>query len=291
MTKAWQEWRAGQRPFILAPGVYDGLTARVAGSVGFDAVYMTGFGTAAALGLPDVGLATLTEMAANVARVAEASGLPVIADADTGYGNPLNVQRTVRAYERAGAAALHLEDQVFPKKCGFFEGKRVIPAAEHAQKIRAACDARSSADFVVIARTDALAVTGWDDVVERVHAYREAGADVVFVDGIKTRADLDAYVERVVAAGLPALYNGALVPAAEAQALGFRIQILAGAALMAAYSEVYKAMLLLRRDGDVSAIAKELQASLAAGESITDVLGLPAVYESERRYAVGQEVT
>jgi 2-methylisocitrate lyase-like PEP mutase family enzyme len=291
MTKAWQEWRAGQRPFILAPGVYDGLTARVAGSVGFDAVYMTGFGTAAALGLPDVGLATLTEMAANVARVAEASGLPVIADADTGYGNPLNVQRTVRAYERAGAAALHLEDQVFPKKCGFFEGKRVIPAAEHAQKIRAACDARSSADFVVIARTDALAVTGWDDVAERVHAYREAGADVVFVDGIKTRADLDAYVERVVAAGLPALYNGALVPAAEAQALGFRIQILAGAALMAAYSEVYKAMLLLRRDGDVSAITKELQAGLAAGESITDVLGLPAVYESERRYAVGQEVT
>jgi 2,3-dimethylmalate lyase len=271
--------------------VYDGLTARVAGSVGFDAVYMTGFGTAAALGLPDVGLATLTEMAANVARVAEASGLPVIADADTGYGNPLNVQRTVRAYERAGAAALHLEDQVFPKKCGFFEGKRVIPAAEHAQKIRAACDARSSADFVVIARTDALAVTGWDDVVERVHAYREAGADVVFVDGIKTRADLDAYVERVVAAGLPALYNGALVPAAQAQALGFRIQILAGAALMAAYSEVYKAMLLLRRDGDVSAITKELQASLSAGESITDVLGLPAVYESERRYAVGQEVT
>src|SRR5580704_6562692 len=198
MTQAWQEWLAGQRQFVLAPGVYDGLTAKIAGRIGFDALYMTGFGTPASLGMPDVGLATLTEMAANVTRVAEASGLPVIADADTGYGNPLNVQRTVRAYERAGAAALHLEDQVFPKKCGFFEGKRVIPAAEHAQKIKAACDARDGTDLVIIARTDALAVTGWSDVEDRVHAYREAGADVVFVDGIKTRDELDHYIARIV---------------------------------------------------------------------------------------------
>jgi 2,3-dimethylmalate lyase len=275
--------------FLLAPFVYDGLSARVAGSVGFDAVYMTGFGTAAALGMPDVGLATLTEMAANVARVAEASGLPVIADADTGYGNPLNVQRTVRAYQRAGAAALHLEDQVFPKKCGFFEGKRVIPAAEHVQKIKAACDARTDDSFVIIARTDALAVTGWDDVADRVHAYRDAGADAVFVDGIRTRADLDAYVDHVVKPGLPALYNGALVPAAQAQALGFRIQILAGAALSAAYAEVYKAMLLLRGTGDIRAVTAEIQAGTPAGAALTDVLGLPAVYESERRYSVGQE--
>jgi 2,3-dimethylmalate lyase len=273
--------------FILAPFVYDGLTARVAGSVGFDAVYMTGFGTAAALGLPDVGLATLTEMAANVARVAEASGLPVIADADTGYGNPLNVQRTVRAYERAGAAALHLEDQVFPKKCGFFEGKRVIPAAEHAQKIRAACDARSSADFVVIARTDALAVTGWDDVVERVHAYREAGADVVFVDGIKTRADLDAYVERVVAAGLPALYNGALVPAAQAQALGFRIQI-CGSSHSVAYFAVRDALRAVKETGQLPAAAPIAATAALADQvpDIRDLLGLPEVYELERRYQV-----
>jgi 2,3-dimethylmalate lyase len=289
MTDAWQDWQAGRRPFILAPGVYDGLSARVAGSVGFDAVYMTGFGTAAALGMPDVGLATLTEMAANVARVAEASGLPVIADADTGYGNPLNVQRTVRAYQRAGAAALHLEDQVFPKKCGFFEGKRVIPAAEHVQKIKAACDARTDDRFVIIARTDALAVTGWDDVADRVHAYRDAGADAVFVDGIRTRADLDAYVDHVVKPGLPALYNGNLVPAAQAQALGFRIQILAGAALSAAYAEVYKAMLLLRGTGDIRAVTAEIQAGTPAGAALTDVLGLPAVYESERRYSVGQE--
>jgi 2-methylisocitrate lyase-like PEP mutase family enzyme len=257
--------------------------------VGFDALYMTGFGTAASLGMPDVGLATLTEMAANVARIVEASGLPVIADADTGYGNALNVQRTVRAYERAGAAALHLEDQVFPKKCGFFEGKRVIPAAEHVQKIKAACDARADDGLVVIARTDALAVTGWDDVVDRVHAYREAGADLVFVDGIKTRADLDAYVDKVVKAGLPALYNGALVPAAEAEALGFRIQILAGAALFSAYTAIYQTMLQLRRTGDTRAITGEIQAGTPAGEGLTDILGLPAIYESERRYSVGQE--
>jgi 2,3-dimethylmalate lyase len=249
---------------------------------------MTGFGTAASLGMPDVGLATLTEMAANVARVVEASGLPVIADADTGYGNPLNVQRTVRAYQRAGAVALHLEDQTFPKKCGFFEGKRLIPAAEHVQKIKAACDARTSDDFVIIARTDALAVTGWTDVADRVNAYRDAGADLIFVDGIKTRADLDCYVDQVVRPGLPALYNGALIPAAEAEALGFRIQILPGAALQAAFHAVRAALQTVRDTGQQPAVppGEAGPASTAGLGSITDMLGLPAVYDLERRYAV-----
>ena len=279
--------RLGADGFILAPFVYDGLTARVAGSVGFDAVYMTGFGTAASLGMPDVGLATLTEMAANVARVTEASGLPVIADADTGYGNPLNVQRTVRAYERAGAAALHLEDQVFPKKCGFFDGKRVIPAAEHAQKIKAACDARADDRFVIIARTDALAVTGWDDVVDRVHAYRDAGADAVFVDGIKTRADLDNYVDKVVNAGLPALYNGALVPANEAQALGFRIQICGSTHSVAGYA-VRRALQAVRDTGQLprGPLIEATAALSSEVPDIRDLLGLPDVYERERRYQI-----
>jgi 2,3-dimethylmalate lyase len=289
VSNGWDEWLAGTRQFVLAPGVYDGLSAKIAGTIGFDVLYMTGFGTAAALGLPDVGLATLTEMAANVGRVVDASGLPVIADADTGYGNPLNVQRTVRAYERAGAAALHLEDQVFPKKCGFFEGKRVIPAAEHVQKIRAACDARARDQFVIIARTDALAVHGWDDVVDRVGAYLEAGADVVFVDGIRTREDLDNYVRRVVAPGLPALYNGALIGAGEAQRLGFRIQILAGAALFAAYSGIYQALAEVRETGSYQAEAAILADGAGNGKlpPITHVLGLPEVYGLERRYQVG----
>jgi 2,3-dimethylmalate lyase len=288
VTGGWDDWLTGTRRFVLAPGVYDGLSAKIAGTIGFDVLYMTGFGTAASMGMPDVGLATLTEMAVNVGRVVEASGLPVIADADTGYGNPLNVQRTVRAYERAGAAALHLEDQVFPKKCGFFEGKRVIPAAEHAQKIRAACDARSSDQFVIIARTDALAVHGWDEVVDRLHAYREAGADVVFVDGIRTREDLDNYVSRVVAPGLPALYNGALIGADEADRLGFRIQILAGAALFAAYSGIYQALAGVRETGSYPAEAAILvEGAGGAGlPAITDVLGLPDVYGLERKYQV-----
>ena len=287
MTQAWQDWLAGQRQFILAPGVYDGLTAKIAGNIGFDALYMTGFGTAASLGMPDVGLVTLTEMAANVARVVEASGLPVIADADTGYGNPLNVQRTVRTYERAGAVALHLEDQAFPKKCGFFEGKRVIPAAEHAQKIEAACDARASDDFVIIARTDALAVTGWDDVADRVNTYRDAGADLIFVDGIKTRDDLNCYVDQVVRQGLPALYNGALVPARDAEALGFRIQILPGAALQAAFHAIRSALQTVKDTGQQPAISPGEALSASTGElnSITDMLGLPAVYELEQKYA------
>jgi 2-methylisocitrate lyase-like PEP mutase family enzyme len=288
MTQAWQDWLDGQRQFILAPGVYDGLTAKIAGNIGFDALYMTGFGTAASLGMPDVGLVTLTEMAANVARVVEASGLPVIADADTGYGNPLNVQRTVRTYERAGAVALQLEDQVFPKKCGFFEGKRVIPAAEHAQKIKAACDARTSDDFVVIARTDALAVTGWDDVADRVNTYRDAGADLIFVDGIKTRDDLNCYVDQVVRHGLPALYNGALVPARDAEALGFRIQILPGAALQAAFHAIRSALQTVKDTGRQPAISPGGVLSASTGElnSVTDVLGLPSVYELEQKYAV-----
>jgi len=286
MTQAWRDWLTGQRQFILAPGVYDGLSAKIAGRIGFDALYMTGFGTAASLGMPDVGLATLTEMTANVSRVVEASGLPVVADADTGYGNALNVQRTVRAYERAGAVALHLEDQVFPKKCGFFEGKRLIPAAEHVQKIRAACDARTSDEFVIIARTDALAVTGWSDVADRVNAYRDAGADLVFVDGIKTRADLDCYVDLIVRHGLPALYNGALVPAAEAEALGFRIQILAGAALLAAFRAIQGAFQAIKDTGQQPALrpGDATSASAVRLGDITDVLGLPTVYELEQRY-------
>jgi 2,3-dimethylmalate lyase len=285
--QAWNDWVAGKRRFVLAPGVYDALSAKVAAHIGFDALYMTGFGTAASLGMPDVGLATLTEMAANVSRIVEASGLPLIADADTGYGNPINVGRTVRSYERAGAAGLHIEDQVFPKKCGFFEGKQVIPAEEHVQKVKAACDARNDDHFVVIARTDALAVNGWDDVVERVGLYREAGADLVFVDGIRSTDDLDAYVQKVVQAGLPALYNGALVPAAKAEALGFRVQILAGASFSAAYREIYKALLSLLNTGDARIVQSELAASLPDGEKLTDLLGLPEIYEMERRYGVG----
>src|ERR687885_2859841 len=157
-----RELLAGPEP-VLAPGAYDALTARLVERAGFGAVYMTGFGTAASLlGRPDVGLLGLTEMVDNARRIVEAVDVPVIADADTGYGNPLNVVRTVHEYERAGVAAIHIEDQLMPKKCGHMEGKQLIPGAEMVQKIRAAAAARRSPDFLLIARTDARAVEGLD---------------------------------------------------------------------------------------------------------------------------------
>jgi 2,3-dimethylmalate lyase len=170
-----------QKKMTVAPFVFDCLQAKLAEQAGFEAVYMTGFGTSAARGFPDLGLMTMSEMAANVRALSNAVKIPVIADADTGYGNPMNVWRTVREYEDAGAAAMHIEDQVFPKRCGFLAGKQVIAMDEMIPKVRAACDARRDRNLVIIARTDALAVNGWDDVNRRCRAYREAGADMVFV--------------------------------------------------------------------------------------------------------------
>src|SRR5215813_10914023 len=172
---------------IVAPGAVDPLAARLVEEAGFPAVYMTGFGTSAALlGRPDVGLLTMTEMAGNAGRIAACVDIPVIADADTGYGNPLNVIRTVGAFEAAGVAGIHIEDQVAPKKCGHMEGKLVISAGEMAQKLRAAVEARTNPDFVIIARTDARAVEGLGRAIERASLYREAGADVLFIEALVT---------------------------------------------------------------------------------------------------------
>lgn len=236
--------------FVLAPFVYDGLQAKLAEVAGFAAVYMTGFGTAAARGLPDLGLLGMREMADNVGVLARAVSIPVIADADTGYGNALNVIRTVESYEDAGAAALHIEDQVWPKRCGFMAGKQVIPAAEMIPKVRAACEARRDPDLVLIARTDALGVEGWGGAEQRARAYRDAGADVVFVDGIRTLEDLDACGERL--GDLPLLYNGQLVRPDEAARRGFRIHIHT-ATLAVAFRAFRDALRELRATGAVAA--------------------------------------
>ena len=267
---------------LLAPFTYDGFTAKVAQEAGFDAVYMSGFGTSMSKGLPDVGLLTQTEMVQNAAYIAAAVDVPVIADADTGYGNAINVRRTIREYERAGVAGVHVEDQVAPKKCGFFDGKDVIPLDEAAAKVRAAVEARDDGDFVVIARTDALVVNGWDDVANRCRAFVEAGADLVFVDGIRTAADLREFAERL--GDLPRMYNGEIAPA-EVEELGFKLQIHRGP-VFSLYPIVKEMMVELRESGRISALDRygsggELRMSIA------NALGLGEITELERRYAAG----
>lgn len=233
---------------IVAPFVYDGLQARLAERTGFEAIYMTGFGTAASKGMPDVGLLTMSEMVSQAATLAAAVSLPVIADADTGYGSPLNVARTVREYERAGVAAIHIEDQVWPKRCGFLAGKEVIALSQMTPKVRAAKDARVDSDFVIIARTDALQPEGWDAAEERARAYYDAGADLVFVDGIHSRDDLDTYQKRL--GDLPCLYNGSLEPTHELASRGFRIVIHAGT-MMKIFEAIRAAMEELKSTGTV----------------------------------------
>ena len=262
---------------VVAPFVLNALHAKIAESVGFQAVYMTGAGTAAERGFPDVGLLTMTEMVANAKYIANAIDIPVICDADTGYGNPLNVQRTVREYEAAGVAAVHLEDQLFPKKCGFFEGKQVIPVGEAVQKIHAALDARTDPDFVIIARCDAYAVTGWEDTIERCNAYIEAGADLVFVDGIKSEADIQNYAGDM--ADLPRMYNGDLMNTKDMDALGYKLMI-CGSTIWLIYQQVKESFEELKATGAVD------PKRFATRWDVAALLGLDEIYELERKYGV-----
>ncbi len=261
---------------IVAPFILNALHARIAESVGFDAVYMTGAGTSAEKGFPDVGMLTMTEMVTNAKYIANAVDIPVICDADTGYGNALNVQRTVREYEAAGVAGIHIEDQVFPKKCGFFEGKQVIPLEEHVQKIRAALDARRDPDFVIIARCDAYAVTGWEDTVRRCRAYREAGADLVFVDGIKSVEDLELYARDLP--DMPRMYNGDLTSTQDVAALGYKVMI-CGSTIWLIYQQLKDAFEELKATGRVN------PERLGTRWDVAALLGLDEVYELERRYS------
>ena len=276
-TRLRQMLASGQ--MTTAPFVLNALHAKIAEAVGFEAVYMTGAGTAAERGFPDVGLLTMTEMVSNAKYIANAVSIPVVSDADTGYGNPLNVRRTVREYESAGVAGIHIEDQVFPKKCGFFEGKQVIPMEEAVQKIRAALDARTDPDFVIIARCDAYAVTGWEDTVRRCRAYIDVGADMVFIDGIKTLDDLQNYATDL--RDLPRMYNGDLLPIQEVAAQGFKLMI-CGGTIWLVYKQVRDAFEELKETGKVD------PKRVATRWDAAGMLGLPEVYELERKYGVSR---
>ena len=222
---------AMKRGMVTAPGCYDCITARSIERAGFEAAYMTGAGTAASLGYPDYGLVTMTEMAANAGRIAAAIKLPVIADADTGYGNELNVIRTVREYEKAGVAGIHIEDQGFPKKCGHLEDKTIVPLDDYVAKIRAAASAKADPDFLIIARTDSRAALGFEEAIRRVNAAIEAGADMAFVEAPQSREETAAVPKLVKGpCMLNMVWRGKTpdVPLAEAEALGYAFAILPG---------------------------------------------------------------
>jgi 2-methylisocitrate lyase-like PEP mutase family enzyme len=274
---------------IVAPGAFDPLAARLVEEAGFPAVYMTGFGTSAALlGRPDVGLLTMTEMVGNAARIAACVDIPLIADADTGYGNPINVIRTVGAYEAAGVAGIHIEDQVAPKKCGHMDGKLVIPSGEMAAKIRAAAEARADPDFVIIARTDARAVEGFEQSLARAGQYLQAGADVLFIEAL-TSEDEAARAARAFP-GVPLLFNWAEggktppVSLARLQELGYRIVLFPISTLLAATAGMRRILQEISRAGTPAAALGDLP---AFGEFL-DFIGLPEVRAAEQRYTAAE---
>jgi len=288
-TTRLRELLAGPE-LLVAPGAYDALSARLIAQAGFSSVYMTGFGTAASvLGQPDVGLLTMSEMVSRAAALTAVVGdLPLIADADTGYGNPINVRRTIREYERAGIAGLHIEDQVWPKKCGHMEGKQVIPMDEMVQKVRAAVDVRQDPDFVIIARTDANAVYGLEDALRRGRAFREAGADVIFIEAPRSLEELQAIARAFP--DTPLLYNWAesgktpLLPLRDIHALGFKLVIFPVSLLFAATRAMLELLEVLKQGQTPASFSSRM----VTFSQFTQHIGLPEIQDLERRYGVNQ---
>jgi carboxyvinyl-carboxyphosphonate phosphorylmutase len=270
---------------LVAPGAYDALSARLVEQAGFDVVYMTGFGTTASLiGRPDVGLLTGAEMVDNARRIAAAVDVPVIADADTGYGNAINVVRTVQLYEQAGVAGIQLEDQVMPKKCGHMSGKVLIGADEMVGKLRAAVEARRDPDLVLIARTDAVATHGIDEAITRARAFAEAGADVLFVEAPTSEADIERVATELRGVA-PLVFNwaeGGRTPPLSLERmteLGFSLVIYPIGTLLAATAGIRSLLASLNADGVPSL------AGLPAFGEFTDLIGLPEVQQLEQRFS------
>ena len=250
-----------RRGYTMVPGAYDTLTARLVEQAGFAAVYLTGGGYSRANGYPDLGLLTLSENVRFIGLTVEAVGIPIIADADTGYGNAINVIRTVREYEKSGVAAFHIEDQLAPKKCGHYEGKEVISTAEMVGKIHAAVDTRQDPDLVIIARSDARAIEGLQASIDRVNAYLEAGADVGFVEAPENVDELRVVGRQVKEPALVNVFEGGktpMVPARELEAMGFRLGIYPSQTHRAAIRAAQRVLAVLKEDGDISRIEGEL---------------------------------
>jgi 2-methylisocitrate lyase-like PEP mutase family enzyme len=280
-----QKFRAMLRPSsaVILPGVANALAARVAADCGFDAAYVTGAGIANTfLGIPDNGLVTVSELAAHVVAIREVFSGPLMVDADTGFGNELNIRRTVQTLERAGADAIQIEDQVFPKRCGHFEGKEVIPAREMVAKIKAAVDARTDPDLIIVARTDAIAVEGFEQAMERAHLFREAGADVGFVEAPTTPEHMAA-IGRLPYPQLANIVIGGKTPERsneELKALGFAGVIYANTALQAAVLGMQRALRSLKQNGQIGS-ATDLLATFSERQRLVDIASFQAM---ERKY-------
>jgi methylisocitrate lyase len=279
--------RLAQPRILVAPGAADALTARLIERAGFEAVYFSGAGFSYThLGVPDLGLVGLSEMAWRAGTICAATTLPVIADADTGYGNALAIPRTVREFERAGVAAIQLEDQVAPKRCGHLAGKRVVSTAEMVGKIKAAVDSRRDPDFMVIARTDAAAMDGLDAAIERAERYHDAGADVLFVEAPESEEELAAIARRLPPPVMANMVEGGRTPvraARDLQAMGYRLVIFPGAAVRAAAGAITRMLAALARDGTTAAVAGDM---LSFSE-LNAVLDLSGFQRWEARYVPG----
>ena len=277
--------RLAQPGLITAPGVHDMVSLRLADSFGFGALYMTGFGTVAShLGLPDAGIATYSDMVGRVRLMAGMARTPLIADGDTGYGGLLNVSHTVRGYEAAGAAAIQLEDQEFPKKCGHTPGRRVVPMADMVRKIRVACDARSSADFKIIARTDARSTLGLDEALRRGEAYAQAGADILFIESPESVEEMHRIGRSTHLPLIANMVEGGRTPVqtrSELESLGYRIAIFPVTALLAATEAMRTVYAQLHETGSSAGTTVPL---MPFGD-LTRLMGFEEVWAFDKRYA------
>jgi 2-methylisocitrate lyase-like PEP mutase family enzyme len=269
---------------LVAPGCFDGLSARLVESAGFEAAYLSGGAVARSMGIPDIGLVTLSETIERAAQVVATVKLPIIADADTGYGNAVNLVRTVREFERVGVAAIHIEDQITPKRCGHLEGKEVISLAEMAKKLEAALATRSDPDFCIIARTDARAVNGFEDAINRGQAFARLGVDAIFVEAPQSEEELAEIPRRIP--DVPILVNvfkggkTPMLPVARLEAMGYRIAIYPSETQRAAIHAMRKALETLRREGTTSSIDD----ALTSFKERDQVVGLDDWQKIEKQY-------
>jgi 2-methylisocitrate lyase-like PEP mutase family enzyme len=270
--------------FITAPGVFELISALIADRMGFKALYVTGYGTvASALGLPDAGLASYSQMIERIGRIAEMTKTPVIADADTGYGGLLNVRHTVRGYEQAGVTAIQIEDQEFPKKCGHTPDRRVIPIDDMVRKIKVASDSRSSSDFLVVARTDARTSKGLDEAIRRGVAYAQAGADIIFVESPESEAEMAEIGRRIGKPLLANMVNGGrtpMLPADKLKSLGFSIAIYPAVGFLSAGEALRRAYTDLKQNGTTTSAVP-----MYSFTEFNKLIGFEDVWEFERRYA------